>query len=576
MPANRLVFSSTEPVLCESYHDGSPGSLSLAITDPNGRVQTVPGIAGFSYKLPVQGDATSARFAPVSATATYGPLAQCYALPYSTLALGAADQPAPGNALVDIIFGNSFEVVGPPSQRADLRVEILDGDVGSPSAYLRRNLQATIGSPVQYRIRVRNAGPATANGIRLKEFVADTAAPAPMLLPLVEAQGWTCRDRGPGEAQSAPGTDCGSGSGVLAVGGAGFSLAGGASRTYTLTRNFPASVGGQPNAADGNLAVLGAAVFFSPTDATGQGDVGVAENLASALFQLTANPGPTISCAGLQNLSLTEADSPRSFPYSCTVTDPDGIATFTATSSNPTSVPVSLGAESGGSYPLTINIPAYAFTPNGSPATITLAATDSLGAAATPVAVTVAVSQVNDAPSFSMPIKRIELRQSTVNGAWEAQPVLKDAAGAVISPTPDSYLLPNCESSGDATCTLVIPMVMQAVDAGDPNESGQTVESVTSNCSGDLGEFSFGGQPIGYVDTGAGPAANISNRGPVPASSVSGGDTNFGLTFTYRKAWGSAAQVSCYLKIRDNGTPAATSPDSDTLTRVIFSRFASS
>jgi hypothetical protein len=464
------------------------------------------------------------------------------------------------------IFGSGFEVASPPSQRADLRIEILDG----ANAYLTRTLQATINTPFSYSIRVRNAGPVDAHGVRLKEFIVGTDAPNPLLSPLVAAGAWSCAARAAGQQQSDPGTSCDTGSGVLSIGSPGFALPAGASRTYTLSRNVP-------SASNGARSVLAAAVFFDPTDATGQGDISTAENVARAVVQLTENPGPTIACAGLDNLSLTESASPRTFSYTCEVTDANGVKEFVPTSSDGTRVSATVGSPTGDDYPLTLRVPAYAFT--ASPVVITLNAKDNLDAAATPVQVTVTITQVNDAPSFTMPVKRIELRRIQSSPAWEDPPVLRDADGALIARAGVTapVALANCLDGGNLSCTIGVPAVLLEVDAGDPGESAQTVEAVASACSGgSVPGFTVGQEPIGFVDNGVPITSEVlGNRGPVPSSGA-GGDTQFGLTFTYDKRWGDASEVSCYLKVRDNGSPAATTPDSDGLTRVIFSRFAGS
>lgn len=590
VPMRRFVATSTEPVLCESYYgSGQPDLLALSITDPNGRVQTVRGVQSLSYRPPMAGDTSSARFSPVSAQATYGPQVQCYAVPYATLPSGAPDVPAPGMALASTIFGHGFEIMGPPSQRADLRIEILDGAAGNPDAYLRRNLQATINTPFTYSIRVRNAGPVAASGVRLKEFVVDTTAPSPLLSPKVQAQGWTCTARGAGIAQSDPGTDCGTGTGVLAVSAPGFTLPAGASRTYTLTRNFPATIASVPNAAEGDRSVLAAAVFFDPSDAIGQGDVSTGENLASAVFSLNVNEAPTIACTAnagnaspfntgsLPNpIGVNEDAAP--LVYSCSVTDTDGVASFTAVSSNVTLVPQTglLGARSGDTWPLTIS-----FAPDRSgSSTLTFTATDSLGATRQ-LATVVNVAEVNDPPSFditgvdtSVPldgmidrrIARIGLRASG------GLPQLFDQNGNEIDlfnlPAGNNLIVqrdPNCGSGG--ACSIRIPEFFRFVDAGPAQEAtAQQVTVQPTVCSPGITASLF------FTD----PRSNVELPTPHSTSGVTRpSGSNYDLVFTYDKNQVGSLNANCNFRFIDTGSPAQSTVDTPSRA-VIFEGFAGS
>lgn len=591
LPPRRLEVNVVEPLLCETYYPAaSPDLLALTVTDPNGRVQSLRGVQSFSYRPPVTGDATSARISPVSAQAAYGPLMQCYGVPYSSLAAGAADVPSPGIALADAIFGSGFEVVGPPSQRADLRVEILDGNPANPDGYLTRNLPATINTPVDYSIRVRNAGPVAASGLRLKEFLVDTLAPSPLLTPRVQALGWTCRDRGPGVPQSDPGVDCGTGTGVLEITGTGFSLDGGASRTYTLTRNFPATIGaGQPNATDGARSVLAAAVFYDPADGVGQGDVSTNENLASALFTLTENPGPTIACTadsgnapphatGLIQSPINLLEDAAALNYSCLINDSDGVASFSAASSNGgliTSASL-LGSRVGDTWPLTI-----ALQPDVSGAsTLSFTATDSLGATR-PLAVTVNVTEVNDPPSFdilgvdtSNPLDGVVDRRIARVGLRSSGgvPQLFDQNGAEIDifslPTGNSIVVqrdPNC--GGGSACSIRIVDFFRFVDAGPPAEAAvQQVQPQATACTPAVTASLF------FTDARSGAAL------PSPHSTsgvLRPSGSNFDLVFTYDKSMVGSLNGTCNFRFGDTGSPAATSVD--TLSReVLFQGFAGS
>lgn len=595
-----LSVTVSEPVLCESYHAGTPASvLSLAITDPNGRQQVVPGFRSMGYRLPVSGDTSSGRFSPLSAEALHGPLAQCYGVSYASLRAGAADVPAAGVAMPEVLFAHGFEEASLPALTADLRIEILDGS----GAWQVRNLQAILDTPFTYQVRVRNVGATRASGLRVKEFLADTAAPAPLLAPKVEAQGWTCTARGPGVAQTDPGTSCGTGTGVLAD-LAGFGLDAGASRTYTLTRRVPVTLNSQPNGSDGDRTVLAAALFYDPTDTVGAGDVARADNLASAVVSLTANPGPTISCAAdpgnaapyaSGTLPATVAVNEDAAPlrFDCTVADPDGVASFTATSSNTTLVPQVglLGTPAGGVWPLQLS-----FAPDQSGAsTLTLLAEDSLGAQRS-VEVAIQVAEVNDPPSFDIAgvdtvpgngvierrIARIVLR-----GSGQA-PYLVDQDGQTIPYGSSGAVWPfsnievgtNCGETGSA-CSIRLRDFFLFVDAGSAPENAalqKVAPALAPNqtsCTPDVG-FTF------YQDPRSGQTppsawAQDAGMGQLPGLRAAGG--HFDLVFTYNKsqlpAAGEQVITTCNFRFRDDGSPSATSVDTPSRA-VIFSGFAGS
>lgn len=586
LPGKRLELVSTEPVLCESYYGATlPDLLALSITDPNGRVQNVRGVQGISYTLPAAGDGSTGRFRPVSAQASFGPYVQCYGVPYSTLSQGAPDVPAPDMALSGTIFGSGFEVAPPPSQRADLRIEILDGSDG----FLVRNLQAIINSPFSYSIRIRNAGPVAANGLRVKEFLVDSDAPNPLLAPSVEAQGWTCSERAAGVLQSQPGTDCGTGSGVLAVGEAGFSLAPGASRTYALTRNVPTVFDGQTNAEDGDRSVLAAAVFFDPADSTGQGDVSSAENIASAVFQLTENPGPSIACvadagnatpydSGSLPSPINVNEDAAALLFSCALSDPDGVASFVAASSNGGLVPQAglLGARSGDTWPLTIS-----FTPDlfGS-STLTLTATDTLGATRQ-LATVVNVTEINDPPSFdiagvdtSVPLDEVIERRVARIGlrASGGLPQLFDQDNVEIDlfnlPAGNNLIVqrdPNCGSGG--ACSIRIPDFFRFVDAGPGQEATtQQVSVQATDCAPGISASLF------FTDARSGAAL------PTPhstAGSTRPSGSHFDLVFTYDKAQVGSLNANCNFRFTDTASPPETTIDTPSRA-VIFEGFAGS
>lgn len=544
LPPRRFDVAFVEPVLCESYYpDAQPDLLALRLTDPNGRTQVVEGLNSLNYRVPTVGAADSARFSPSFAAATFGPWAQCYAIPYTSLPVNAPDIPASANAVSGSVFFSGFEDQAPASQRADLRLEILDGSPANPDAYRRRNMTETVNTPFDYVIRVRNAGLAAASGLRLREYLSDTGV---VLTPLTTAQGWTCLER---PTANGADTACGSGTGILNVGGTGFSLAPGAQRTYTLTRTVPSP------AVTGQRVVLASALFYDPTDATGQGDASSADNVASAVISLVENQGPTITCVANPGgtalpatISLQEDAVAQNYTCSLTDAETDAITSFVVTgNSNTTLLPTAslLGARVGDTFPLTI---APVADRSGS-AQITLTATDAR-AATRALSFTVDVASVNDAPSFDMAYSALQLDP--------AGGLPRDGAGNAINATRNGCLT---QPSGSGECTISIPDFFVGVDAGPPtDEGGQTVTPVAPNCVGT-------GGLVGQVFT--------TNPTGTPASAQASG-SNFGLSFSYDKSFSGSITVRCNMRFQDSGSPAATSIDSASLTEITFTRFAGS
>ena len=551
-----------EPVLCESYYPAvSADLLQLRQTGPAGAVQTLRGISALNYALPVSGSSTSARLSPVSANAAHGPYVQCYAVPYSSLPANAPDVPAPASTVGEVVFVNGFETLT-PNLRAELRIEILDGPSSSPTAFLRRNLTKTIAQPFDYAIRVRNVGSATANGLRVKEFVSTAGA----LVPLVSAAGWTCVDRAPGQAQSDPGTACGSGTGVLND-NAGFNLPAGSSRTYTLTRSVPSATTGQK-------AVLASAVFYDPTDTVGQGDVASTDNLASAVINLIENQAPTISCVSVPGGAaivspIAMNEDAAGLSYSCTLTDAESdplhpTTPFVASSSNPTLITNGslLGTPTGNVWPLTITPVAD----QSGTAVITFTATDNRNAQRQ-LAITVNVAEVNDAPSYDLfsqsgkKVYRIALKGSG------SMPDISSADGTVLTPTVSRDA--NCGSGGSA-CSLRITNIFQNVDAGSLPEitGGQQVQPAATACDqASLGNFFF-------------TDPRSASLAPSPYNETAGlrpSGSSWDLVLTYDKTAVGAVNTKCNFRFQDNGAPSpATSIDSPALTEIQFLGFAGS
>lgn len=554
-------FQFVEPVLCHSYYPvASPDLIALQYTAPGIAAQTLRGIESLNYSVPVSGNAETGRFSVTMAQATYGPWTQCHAVPYSSLAGSAPDVPAPGNTLTDTIFSAGFEIVSAPSMRADLKVEILDGPAANPTAYLTRNLTKTINIPFQYSIRVRNTGMAAATNVRLKEYLT-TSGP---LVPLVNAQAYTCVDRSAAETMADAGTACAGGTGVLDI-ISGFNVPAGGSRTYTLTRSVPTGTTGQKT-------VLATGLFYDPADAVGQGDVTANDNMAAAVISLIENQGPTISCVSNPGATaiaspITMLEDAAALNFSCTLTDAESdplhpSTPFTATSSNTTLITNAslLGTPVGNVWPLTI-VPVA--DQSGS-STITLTSTDNRDAQRQ-LAITVNVTEVNDPPSYDLfsqggkKIYRIALKGSG------SMPDISSGDGTVLSlsVTRDA----NCGSAGSA-CSLRIPNVFQNVDAGSLPEitAGQQVQPAATACDQAMTSTFFSDPRSGAVA----PSPYNETAGLRPSGS------NWDLVLTYDKTAVGSVNTKCNFRFQDNGATPATSVDSPSLTEIQFLGFAGS
>lgn len=536
-------FGIVEPALCESFYpiDSAP-LLQIALTDPDGSTQTLAGINGLEYALP-----STARFTPTSASATYGDWVQCHAIPYSTLVNNAPDVPAPGVNVdpgnPDLIFADGMET---PASNADLRIEILDDG----ERFLTRNIQAYIDQPFQYAVRVRNVGNATATGVRLREFTPNAAVvspPVPMQ-PRVTIGAWTCQN----DAEQS----CGTGSGELDV--ASISLAAGSYRDYTVTREVV-------TANVGDKVAISTALFFAPNDEVSKGDVSSEDNVASAIVNLVANAGPTISCVNADliplesPLALTEDDGARE--YDCTLADAedDPIASFEANSSNDDLIPTAgmlVGA--GNSWELIVRPTAEM---SGS-AVITLTATDARGASRN-MQFTVNVADVNDPPSFAF-YSAINNPGAVANFSDNRKVIRLSSSGN----EPQSYggqVLPDADLVGGTCagtptiCQYSLPGAFAIVDAGGgSNEAAQTLSryqpgAVSTACS-----------VIESVPSGAAATSLFASVSALPGLTT-GQSVNIGdsaaLNFAYKMAGGGYTylRVLCDVRIQDSGAPAALS-----------------
>ncbi|MBD8527122.1 hypothetical protein [Pseudomarimonas arenosa] len=544
LAAKQFSLEFVEPVLCESYYPvESPNLLSLQLTGPDGAVQTVRGVSALNYSLPVAGQASTGRLSPVMANGSFGPWVQCYGVPYTSLVVGVPDVPASDATATDLVFAAGFEDQVAPAMRSDLKVEILDGPVDTPTAFLTRNLTKTVNIPFQYSIRVRNIGMAAANNVRLKEFVPTTGP----LTPLVQAQAFTCVDRASGETMADPGTTCAGGTGVLNA--SGFSVPAGGSRTYTLTRNVPSGTTGQKS-------VLAAGLFFDPQDAVGQGDVATNDNSAAAVINLIENQAPTIACVSNPGgspigatINLTEDDPTAPRNFLCTLVDPETdplhpTTPFTATSSNQNLISNAslLGSPTGNQWPLSIGPQAET---SGS-AIITLTSQDDRGATRA-VNVTVNVSNVNDPPEASL--LHNDLRLSS------AGDLPRDSGNQFVPATRTGCLsLPD----GQGECQIEI-VDFFAVSPG-PNETSQTLTPNAVSCVNE------GGSPIPEAVFTAMPTALV---GVPPVTGA------FNLRFTYAKNLPANTQIRCTFTFRDNGSPVENSA-TGAAAELLFTRWASS
>lgn len=200
-PQRRIVASTIDPVLCESYYGGND-QYALELRNGNGDLQgpggLLGGIGSLTYNLATR------TFTPALLQAAFGPFVRCHSATHANAEIAGGG-----------IFNSGFEA------HADLRVEYLDVS-GSPI----ENLMQTIGVASVYKVRLSNVGEVAAGGVRLREFLATDESLSPGMEPV------SCEIDGTG--QSCAGSD-----GRLHQDIA--TLAAGETRTYTLTRNVVGS-----------------------------------------------------------------------------------------------------------------------------------------------------------------------------------------------------------------------------------------------------------------------------------------------------------------------------------------------
>lgn len=339
-PQRRVVATTIDPVLCESYYSASD-KLALTLTNANSDVQgtgnLLRGVDTMNYSV------ATGQVTPALAEATYGPYIAC-------ASASTANAPQPVSA-ADRIFDARFE------SDADLQVEFLDMQ-GAP---LTTMLQ-TVNVDSVYQVRVTNRGEGVAQNVRIREFVPKSTG---QLTPNMNMTLATC-------VRVSDSANCEAADGTLRQDIA--SLAHGQSVTYTLTRR----VNGSSPVPAPSGALTSVAAFVDPTQSS---ETNRANNSRSLRIGLVTNGVPI---ANAQNLVATE-DQPLAIVL--TGTDPEG-TTLTYATANP-----SHGTLSG-------TAPNITFTPAADysgPASFTFTVSDGL-ATSTPATVSITVTAVNDAP----------------------------------------------------------------------------------------------------------------------------------------------------------------------------------
>jgi hypothetical protein len=348
-PQRRVVATTIDPVLCESYYAGSD-NLALTLTNANGDVQgtgnLLRGVLTMSYSV------QSGGLVPSLAQAAFGPYIAC--------ASASTANPVLSVASPDRIFGARFE------NNVDLQVEYLDAQ----GARIDTMVQ-TVNTNSVYKVRVSNRGEATATGVRIREFVPK---PAGSLTPSMNMGLGTCvRDADAGSCAAADGT--------LRQDVA--SLAPGASVTYTLNRR----VNGSTAVPAASGALTSVAAFVDPSQGY---DDNLRDNSRNLRIGLTVNGIPV---ANAQTLATAED---QAIAIVLTGSDPEG-ATLNFIAGNATH-----GTLSG-------TAPNVTFTPtpdyNG-PASFSFTAGDGL-ATSTAATVTINIAAVNDAPRVAVQLPDI-------------------------------------------------------------------------------------------------------------------------------------------------------------------------
>lgn len=365
--ARRFDVRVSDPILCTSY--ASTG-LTVALADPNdvffvlGASELLPGVTGTSF------DPATLTFSPSVTQVGGGPAVQC-----STP--GAVVLPTPGGDGGSTIFVGDFED-GSSMSRPDL-VVTLEDMAGLPLSAIN----AIPGQSFGFRVRIENIGEASAQDVRLREFLPLPAG----IRPTAMAQGGvndTCERLG-GSTSS-----CGLDGLSFPIREDGLTVDVGETLLLTLSRRFADGV------VPGPAADLGYAAFVSGS-ASAAADANITDNGRWTTATPISNQPPQIS-----TITMAAFDEDGSGTATFTVTDAEGdtVGTPTATSNNQTVLPngnITITPLGGNSYELSVE---PAADKNG-PVTVTVSATDGNSAPVVqPVVVT--INAVNDAPDFTL------------------------------------------------------------------------------------------------------------------------------------------------------------------------------
>lgn len=383
-----LTAQSVTQTLCQSYYAGTDG-YQLRFRNSNGDVQgddlgttpieTLRGVGGWSYDLASRAVAPEVSLV----SATQEPWLRCFD---ASQANGALEVDAGGQPLS--LFSAGFE------SSTDVQVEylkngsaaVLDSDANGDF------VAATIGSESTYRVRVVNRGEATAQNVRVREFIPKSSG---QISPRVIAM--SCLDE---SAQTCAGAD-----GTLTRNIA--QLAPGEAKVYTLTRRV-----------DATTEVAAPAMVAAFVDPTNVVDDDQSDNKRKVFLRLVANGLPT---ADPKTIATSEDVAAN---VTLSGTDPDPGDTVVAW--NVVTQPQH-GSLSGTAPNLTYT-PAMDY--NGADS-FTYRVADNRGGQGAPATVSITISAVNDAP-------RIATQMADVTYA-ETAAVEINAANAFVDPEGDAF-----------------------------------------------------------------------------------------------------------------------------------------
>jgi uncharacterized repeat protein (TIGR01451 family) len=482
-----LTTQSVTQTLCQSFYTGSDG-YQLRFRNSNGDVQgddlgttpieTLRGVGGWSYDLASRAVAPDLNLA----SATQEPWLRCFD---ASQANGALDVDANGQPLS--LFDAGFE------SSTDVQVEFLKN--GSP-AVLDSDangdfVSATIGSDSTYRVRVVNRGEATAENVRVREFIPKSSGQiSPRLIAL------SCQDE---SAQTCAGPD-----GTLTRNIA--QLAPGEARVYTLTRKVDATTE--------TSAPAMVAAFVDPSNTV---DEDQADNKRKLFLRLVANGLPS---ADPKTISTSEDVAAI---VTLSGTDPDPGDTVVAWN---VVTPPQHGSLSGTAPNLTYT-PAMDY--NGADS-FTYRVVDNRGGQGAPATVSITISAVNDAP-------RIATQMADVTYA-ETAAVEINAANAFVDPEGDAFTVAASGLPSGVSYFAglkVITGTLNQTSAGTYN----VVLTATETASGLTANNTF---TLTVTDTNQTPTVatpipdQASNEGATPSLDVAGNfsdaDANNTLTFS--------------------------------------------